>query len=133
MAADADPVLVLTRTVQPRVAYRGLPADRNPAAATATTFPARVFHTTLGEATGEQLGDGSLGEVAGVPGLAGVPDSAASPGLRAAEVVGQISGSRGQPPIGPGATTRGAVSGITAGLGALVSGAVRQTRAGGGP
>ncbi|HVI24832.1 MAG TPA: hypothetical protein VM576_01360 [Xanthomonadaceae bacterium] len=47
-APPGDPTLVVTRTVHPRVAYRGLPASDNPVAAQATLFPAQAFAGTIG-------------------------------------------------------------------------------------
>lgn len=61
---DPDPVLVVTRTVQPRIAYRGLPRSENPVHTQATVFPAQVFHRTLGGVLGELVGDDALNQTA---------------------------------------------------------------------
>lgn len=65
-----DPVLIVTRTVQPRIAYRGLPRDQNPVHTQATVFPAQVFHRTLDGVLGQLVGDDALNQTASA-GVAG--------------------------------------------------------------
>lgn len=137
-ASAQDPALVIARTVQPRIAYRGVPLEDNPVHSSATTFPARIFHGTL-DRTITQLVDGDLGQ----RGSAGVAAAAsAMPALSSATT--SLGGSAllgpsasGGTSIGPAATVGGAVGGATAGLGGLITGNVMQTldatRSGGGP
>lgn len=132
-SAKGDHTLVLTRTVQPRVAYRALPAQENPSAASVSTFPSRVFHTTIDTAT-SQVGDQLLGDTFGDRGAEGAPGlGLGDTTQRLPQAMGVGGHGGGRPPIGPGATVRGAVSGVTSGLSGLIGGAVGQSNTGGGP
>ncbi len=97
-----DPTVIIARTVQPRIAYRGVPLEDNPIHSEATTFPGIVFHGTMGSLMGElveeELGQhGSAGVMAGaavqstvgraLPGLAGSPLAGAGAG-HAAPAIG---------------------------------------------
>ena len=144
-APGKDPTVIIARTVQPRIAYRGVPLEDNPIHSEATTFPGIVFHGTMGSLMGElveeELGQhGSAGVMAGaavqstvgraLPGLAGSPLTGAGAGHAA-------------PAMGPGASVGGAAGGVgaavgnaTANIGSLVSTSVMQAvgkTQGGGP
>ena len=56
-----DPGMVIARTINPRIAYRGIPTEENPIHTEATLFPARTFHAALDGTIGELLGDEALG------------------------------------------------------------------------
>src|SRR3546814_12492119 len=56
-----DPGMVIARTVNPRIAYRGIPTEENPIHSEATLFPARTFHSAIDGITGQLLGDDALG------------------------------------------------------------------------
>jgi hypothetical protein len=137
-----DPQVVLTRTVHPRIAYRGVPVEEMPVDAAAPTFPAQVFHGALGTTLEPLAGDelvrqhGANGVLGGIgarltrPGV--LPDPASMFGANP-------QGGAGRVPVGPGASIAGAVSGATAGLGDRISSTVLQAVApvtsqqGGGP
>lgn len=132
-APAPDPQLVLTRTVHPRIAYRGLDAQQNPVRASATTFPARVFGMVMDQAVPTQLvEDGQLGEQA-TGGLVGgralmpLPVGGDAPGL-----FGRAAGGAGAAPLGPGASIGGAVSGATGGIADMVGGVIGQALGTGG-
>jgi hypothetical protein len=130
---DADPTLVLTRTVQPRIAYRALPPDQNPVAASVSTFPARVFQASLETAT-SAIGDQLLGDTFGQPDpAAGERHEPGALGLALPLMFGSGREATSRAPIGPGASVRGVVSGATSGLAGLIGGAVGQAGTGGGP
>lgn len=122
-----DPGVVVTRTVQPRIAYRGVPREDNPVHAKATTFPARIFHDTVGGMLGELVGDDLLGQH-GSAGLAGnVSQTLTGSALLPATVFGPAAqGGAGRVPTGPGASVGGAIGGATGGLGGRISGGVMQ-------
>lgn len=127
-AGSDDPGVVVTRKVQPRIAYRGVPLEDNPVHAKATTFPAQVFHETFDGMfdgmAGQLVGDELLGQH-GSAGLAGhVGEALTGAGLvPATTMLGPaVQGGVGRVPIGPGATVAGAVGGATAGLGDRIGG-----------
>lgn len=139
-AGGEDPGVVVTRTVQPRIAYRGIPTQDNPIHARATTFPAQVFHGTMDDVLGRLAGEELLGQhgSAGLAGDVGRALTGAGPaGTSAAPaaVFGPAAqGALGRVPIGPGAT----VGGATAGIGERIGGSVLRVLApaatpGGGP
>ena len=111
-----DPVLIVTRTVQPRIAYRGLPRDQNPVHTQATVFPAQVFHRTL---------DGVLGQL-GTAVVMGTSQTALQGGI--AGTVGGIGGAGG--PIG---RATGGLAGTITGALLPVLGAVGGSEGTGGP
>lgn len=125
---EGDPGVVVTRTVNPRIAYRGVPVEDMPVAARATTFPARVFHGTLGHAFEQLAGDELLAQH-GTAGLAaGIGGDLTAPGMlpQATTLVGADAQAAGRVPMGPGASIGGAVSGVTGGLADRVGGGVLQ-------
>lgn len=134
----SDHSLVVVRTVQPRIAYRGFAPTDNPVRVQATTFPGRVFHATLDAGMTQLVGDGDLTVV----GSAGI-DSAAGhrplPPLQAIHINRALppgAGSPGSSPLGAGAAPGGAVSAATGGVGNLMQGrllpALGVTAGGGG-
>ncbi|MFZ5655801.1 MAG: hypothetical protein ACOY37_01845 [Pseudomonadota bacterium] len=130
---EAEPTLVLTRTVQPRIAYRALPPEQNPVAASVSTFPSRVFHAAVENATAV-IGDQLLGDTVGEREFEGGElHGPGAPGTALPLMFGSGREGAARTPIGPGATVRGAVSGATSGLAGLVGGVVGQTGPGGGP
>lgn len=131
----ADPEVVITRRVQPRVAYRGVPLEANPVASRAAVFPRQVFDGAI---------DGIVGVLAGDDELDTRPASALQPqhvsntvGAAGASANALLSGLQvgsGAAPLGGSARAGGAVSGATAGLGSTITGALAPVvRAGNGP
>ncbi|RDZ26581.1 hypothetical protein DX914_16480 [Lysobacter silvisoli] len=124
--ADEDPNLIVARTVQPRIAYRGIPTEDNPVMVRATTFPAQIFHGTLNGTLDQLLGDGDLGQ----RGSAGMAVHAATQALTGPALGNNVllgpGGSAGAPPMGPGASVGGAIGAATAGLGDLITHSVMQ-------
>lgn len=126
-----DPRIVLARTVHPRIAYRGLERTENPVAVQATTFPAGVFHDTLGVLVESVAGDAELG----ARGSHGLRSAAVAPSAipAAFEVGTGVPGAtRPSSPLGAGASAAGAVGGATRNLGARITGALSVLPAGGG-
>lgn len=123
-----DPGMVIARTVNPRIAYRGIPIEENPIHSEATLFPARTFHSAIDGITGQLLGDDALG----ARGSAGVHAGAATEAVIRRVLAGESG------PLGPGlgARTAGmgandALGGARAVGGAAVSGAVGRAVGGG--
>jgi len=123
-----DPGMVIARTVNPRIAYRGIPIEENPIHSEATLFPARTFHSAIDGITGQLLGDDALG----ARGSAGVHAGAATEAAMRRVFAGESS------PLGPGLGTRTAGMGANAALGgagavggAAVGGAVGRAVGGG--
>ncbi|TWH99480.1 hypothetical protein IP90_03095 [Luteimonas cucumeris] len=121
-----DPGFVVSRTVMPRIAYRGVPLEDNPVHTRATTFPAKVFHSTLDNALGNALGDGELSAATGSGGLVMqatrgmlVPDAQAG-----GAGMGLMGSATGSAPLGMGASVGGSVRGATEGLGNTITGAL---------
>lgn len=125
-----DPSITITRTVNPRIAYRGIPKEDLPVAAEATTFPQGTFQTQLGHITA--LGDDALSTTqAGTSGLPSVLNNTlVMPTSVFAQTLGAQSTGGATVPRGLGAT----VGGATSGIGNTVSGAVNGAlgRVGGG-
>lgn len=128
-AEGKDPSVVITRTVQPRIAYRGVPVEDNPIHAEATTFPAGVFHRALGEMMGELVGEDALGQ----HGSAGLAGQGAAQGLAAdsrllgsASMFGPTASGSARVPAGQGAAVGGAVSGATSGIAGAITGAMQM-------
>jgi len=129
-----DPAVVVTRTVQPRIAYRGVPREQNPVHAQATVFPARVFHDSLGGVLGRLVGDEALGQTgsAGVTALADLPALTGTAGAldpRAGLIHSSAAASAGQvAALGAASGALGGATGtigrVTGGLGATITGAV---------
>lgn len=116
---DSDPGLVIIRTVQPRIAYRGVPLEDNPIRSRATTFPARVFHDAFDGTLGGLVGDEALDQH-GSAGLAGGIDRTLAGGRLLPTPTmfgpGAQGGSLGRIPDGPGARIGETVQGATAGI-----------------
>lgn len=140
-AQQADPTVVITRTVHPRIATRAIPKDELPIHAEAVTFPQTVFQGTLATALAPLVGDDALGEtgsggvVTDALGRAGLGADAV--GLLGATPLGRSGAGAGATPLGAGASIGGAVGRATGGLGDRITGAVMQavtaTKPGGGP
>ena len=114
-----DHVLVVARTVQPRIAYRGIPLEDHPVHTRATVFPGGVFHRTLDASMERLVGDaelsqlGSLGIERGVgPALTMGRAGLVYPGLFAGGAAGATM------PLLSG--SGGAVSAATRGLGSMI-------------
>lgn len=124
-AGDEDPNMIIARTLQPRVAYRGIPTEDNPVQVRATMFPAQIFHRTLNGTLDRLLGDGELNQ-RGSSGLAlnAATQALTGPALGGNALLGPSAA--GGPPIGPSATVGGAVGAATAGLGDLITHSVMQ-------
>jgi hypothetical protein len=135
---DADPVFVVSRTVHPRVAYKGLEPQQNPVHTQATMFPGRVFHDTLGAALGE-LADAALTEhaSAGVATDAHASGLATSPaqdtwlGARGGLATGQPGQATGTAPVGAMGSAIGGAGGAvrtaTGAIGALLGEGLKNT------
>ena len=141
-----DPTVVIARTVQPRIAYRGVPLEDNPIHSEATTFPATVFHGTMdammGELVDDELGQhGSAGVMAGAAVQSAVGRGLS--GLTGGTLLGAGSSAGPAASIGPGASVGGAVGVVgsavgnaTSNIGNLVTTSVMQAvgkTQGGGP
>lgn len=120
-----DHVLVVARTVQPRIAYRGIPLEDHPVHSQATVFPGGVFHRTLDASMERLVGDaelsqlGSLGIERGVgPALTMGRLGLVDPGLFVGGAAGATT------PLRSGAG--GAVSAATRGLGSMIQGSMLQ-------
>lgn len=130
---EPDPVLVVTRTVQPRIAYRGLPRSENPVHTQATVFPAKVFHRTLDGVLGELVGDDALSQTAS----AGVAGFTTGPAIADATAPIGTSAVLGNSTTGIQGGVVGAVGGIggaggaigraTGGLAGTITGALLPT------
>jgi hypothetical protein len=138
---DSDPVFVVSRTVHPRIAYKGLEAQQNPVHTQATTFPARIFHGTLGTTMGE-LTDAALTDLASAgvatgtdtAGMAGAPAQGAWPGhggVRAGMAGGNAGQAAGQAPVGAMGSAvggaGGAVRNATGAIGSLLGEGLKNT------
>lgn len=124
---DEDPQLVLIRTVEPRIAYRGL-AERtdNPVAVQAPVFPAGAFGRAIDSAIGERVDDRVLGAL-GAGGLLPRGDSR-TPGFMP-DGLGLGPAAQGTAPAGlsgPG----GAIGHTTSGIGGVVTSALAQALGG---
>ena len=132
-ANDQDPAVIVTRTVQPRIAYRGVPLEANPVHARATVFPAKVFHQTLDGVMGRLVGDDALGQT----GSAGVAQLAIHPALFGTPtLLGTGNGAGGSAvglpggPVGAGIAggamggAAGAIGRATGNLGGTITGAI---------
>lgn len=125
--ASKDPGMVIARTVNPRIAYRGVPTADNPIHSEATLFPSRTFHAAMDNTVGELLGDDALG----ARGSAGLHVGAATEVAMRRIFAGDSS------PLGPGLGTRASAasaSGVAGGVGAVgttVGGAVGRAVGGG--
>lgn len=107
-----DPGMVIARTVNPRIAYRGIPTEENPIHSEATLFPARTFQSAIDGITGQLLGDHALG----ARGSAGVHAGAATEAAMRRVFAGESS------PLGPGLGARAAgmgANGLGGGAGAV--------------
>lgn len=114
-AAPADdPGMVVARTINPRIAYRGIPTAENPVHTEATLFPARTFHAAMDGTVGELLGDEALG----ARGSAGLHAGAATEAAMRRVLTGDAS------PLGPALGTGAAARGPGAAMGGAVGRAV---------
>lgn len=126
-APEQDPGFVIARTVNPRIAYRGIPTEDNPVKVRATVFPAQIFHGTLGNALGDALGDNELNGATGSGGLVlkatrdmlGPQTPLGGAGMGMAGV-----SANGGAPLGMGASVGGSVRGATEGLSGTITGAL---------
>lgn len=125
-SAVPDPEVVITRRVQPRVAYRGVPLEANPVANRAAVFPRQVFHGAIDNVVGLLAADEEL-DARPATGLqpqlvAGTVDAATAPVH--ALLAGPRAAAGAATPLGGGARVGGTVSGATAGLGSIITGAL---------
>ena len=139
-----NPTLVITRTVNPRIAYRGVPLEANPIHTQATLFPARPFHGALDGIMGLLVGDDALGQHGSVGVVAGAAvDLALSDGLVSPtrSGTGLFGPGASAAPLRPGASIGGATGAAmrsaTAGLGNVMTNGTMQailpSQQGGGP
>lgn len=118
-----DHVLVISRTVMPRAAYRGLPAEQNPVRSQVAVFPTRAFDQAMDSLM--------LGLAASENDLAERPNTALAPVLSQALGVRLDAAVHGQHGAagGPGLTGIGPLGGIgasTSGLGGRIDGSVQR-------
>lgn len=118
-----DHTMVVARTVQPRIAYRGIALQDNPVRVQATTFPGRVFHQSVDASMERLLGDGELAQF----GSLGIDRSATGHRARVAGLPGagnpvMLGGaaSATATPLGGGMVAGGAMSAATRSLGSLI-------------
>lgn len=131
-AGMPDQVLVLARTVHPRIAYRGPAPDENPVRVQVTVFPGDAMTDSLGAIGGSLLGDGELAGTAPMVPL----QQLTGPGGPLMGLGAAFSGTGGSAtPIGTAANSvGGSVLRATNGLGSTITRAVMAaTGAGGGP
>jgi hypothetical protein len=131
-----DPKLVIARTVEPRIAYRGVPREDNPIRSQATTFPSTVFHRAIGGIVDELADDSVLAERGATNGalvaIAPVLESNASDTAFGAQGAGAAI-----VPLGPadpaslGGTMRGVADTVSGALAPMIGAA--RTGAGSGP
>ncbi len=122
--AAKDPSITIGRTVNPRVAYRGIPKEDMPIAAEATTFPQKKFQEQIGQVT--TVGDDALGMTqAGGDGVRSVLNATlVSPTSSLSQSLGTQGTGGGAVPRGLNATVGGAVGSATSGIGDKVTGAL---------
>lgn len=125
-SAVPDPEVVITRRVQPRVAYRGVPLEANPVANRAAVFPRQVFHGAIDNVVGLLAADEEL-DARPATGLqpqlvAGTVDAATAPVH--ALLAGPRAAAGAATPLGGAARVDGTVSGATADLGSIITGAL---------
>lgn len=130
-----DELMVVARSVMPRVAYRGLEATANPVRVQATVFPGRVFHASIDSMVGQLVGDDELVASASpattAPAAFLEPDAAIGP--LGAGPQGASAGAGGAP-RGFTGSIGGSVLRATSGIGDRISTAVlRATGQGGRP
>ena len=126
-SAANDPTVVISRTVNPRTAYRGVPRDENPVHTEATTFPGHVFQGTLATVMSSVVGDAALGQ----RGSVGVSTGAILPSLSRAmaPLTGQAMfgpAASNSAPIGAPASSGGALGSATRGLAPLITSGVMR-------
>lgn len=122
--ASKDPSITIVRTVNPRIAYRGIPKEDLPIAVEATTFPQKRFQEQMGRIT--TVGDQTLGMTqAGGQGVQSVLlGTLASPDSALSQSLGTQGAGGSSVPRGLGASVGGAVGSATSGIGDRVTGAV---------
>lgn len=121
-SSTQDPGIVISRTVMPRTAYRGIPVEDNPVHVRATTFPADAFGTALG-ASLEELGgtSGSTGLVAGA-----LRDTLTGPaGIGLQQGVSAATSA----PLGLGASSASGAGGAIQAIAPTITGAVANALA----
>lgn len=131
-----DPTLVIARTVEPRIAYRGVPREDNPIRSQATTFPSAVFHGAIGGIVDELAEDSALAERGAANGalLAIAPVLESNPSDTA---LGTPPAGSAIVPLGPadptslGGTMRGVANTVTGALAPMLNAA--RAGAGSGP
>lgn len=134
--ADADPTLVIMRTVEPRIAYRGVPLEDHPVAAEAVMFPGRVFAGAVDSLVDSLVGDAALGEYGAAAPAIGVMLPLLE---RSTSPLGDtlVRHAGGATPLGASATAAGSIGGATRALGPVITGAltpaVDTARQGSGP
>jgi hypothetical protein len=136
--APADPGFVISRTVNPRIAYRGVPVEDNPVHTRATTFPAQAFDSAMDATLAFLVEDGELGETLGSGGIVtDSTDGLTAPLTRQAQMGLFRSGATPGAPLGAGASAGvsagGAVRDATAGIGSALSGALQPALQGSTP
>lgn len=139
-ADQGDQRWVVTRTVHPRVAYRGPAPTANPPLAQAVLFPGGVFHQTLDASVAAPLDDEALDQrgSAGMAHGAGQTLGWANPTPDPAAAVGTLAGPRTLAPVGSGAAASGgAITRAMAPLAGTIQTALaplaQGSKSGGGP
>lgn len=133
-AGASDPQLVLTRRVEPRIAYQALPRRENPISAQAPVFTTRAFDAAMGSVADgvglTSVDDDILGAL-GAGGLDGrIAPGLAQPLSAALGTQGEGTG-RGTAPLGMSGAL-GGVGRVTGGMGDLINRALSQALGTGG-
>jgi hypothetical protein len=100
--AKSDPNIVILRDVTPRIAYRAVPKEDLRVSASATVFPSKVFHQTLGKIVDATASDADLMQHASVGLLVSSTDSS-SPRSATARLQTSLSASAANSNVGIGA------------------------------
>ncbi|GHA87108.1 hypothetical protein [Cognatilysobacter bugurensis] len=131
-----DPKLVIARTVELRIAYRGVPREDNPIRSQATTFPSAVFHGAVGSLVNEVADDRVLAERgaanSALPMIAPSLERGANDTALGAQAAGATLVPLG--PAGPvslGGSMRGVANTVTGALAPMINAA--RAGAGSGP
>ncbi|WP_133479805.1 hypothetical protein [Cognatilysobacter segetis] len=126
-AQATDPQLILTRTVEPRVAYTALPrATDNPVAVQAPVFPGVAFGSAMDGLVAQHVDDKVLGAL-GAGGLVNTGDPRSAKFMPAGLALGPTA--QGTAPTGlsgPG----GAIGHATSGIGDVVTSTLAQALGG---
>lgn len=126
--ATRDVNLVITRDVEPRIAYRGIPLQDHPVGASVPVYPgdalAGVLDYQMQTLVGRSVGDAELSDVAATGTLrTALIDTGPVAGSWATSLAASLT-SAGGASLATGGSIGGSVMGATRNLGSLVLGAM---------